>query len=86
MTEVKLVGFMEPLVVPRWLVLFRCNPEQSYEQQLIDDCERACKQREIELDQAMERELFPEVEIAEPEVIPAELLIDWDAYSGGDNE
>lgn len=37
-------------------------------------------EQERELDLQRQRELYPETEVEEPDVVPAELVLTWDAY------
>jgi hypothetical protein len=39
-------------------------------------------EHEQELDLARERELDPPTELMEPELVPAEIVCQWDAYGG----
>jgi hypothetical protein len=43
--------------------------------------ERAWLEHERELDLQRQLELYPETEDAEPEIVPAELVLEWDAYA-----
>jgi hypothetical protein len=44
--------------------------------------ERARLERERALDLQRQLELYPETEDAVPEIVPAELVLEWDAYEG----
>lgn len=48
--------------------------------------EREWRERERELDLARQLELYPETEEQEPDVVPAELVLEWDAYGGTDGD
>lgn len=43
--------------------------------------EHEWREHERELDLQRQRELCPETEVEEPDVVPAELVLVWDAYS-----
>lgn len=43
--------------------------------------EQEWHEHERELDLQRQRELYPEIEVEEPDVVPAELVLTWDAYS-----
>ena len=62
--------------------LFLCNPEGVLELQLIAESEQQVLDHVRELDLEREQELSPQIEVAEPELIPAELVMEWDAYGG----
>jgi hypothetical protein len=58
------------------MILFMCNPEASLHAQLIEDCNRAAEQRELELDLLRELELEPYEEI-HIEKVPLDQAPDW---------
>jgi hypothetical protein len=63
------------------MILFQCNPEESLIRFLIEESERAWLEHEHELDLQREAELDAETPIViEPEVIPAEVVAEWQAY------
>jgi len=64
------------------LTVFICDPWAALEAQLIAECEQQQRDHERELDLQRQQELYPETEAIEPEAVPAELVLGWDAYRG----
>jgi hypothetical protein len=61
--------------------LFLCRPWEAFILSLEAESVRQRIEHEQELDLSRERELNPETEIEVPDVVPAELVLDWDAYA-----
>jgi len=47
---------------------------------LHEIADREFREHECELDLQRQAELYPEVEVEEPDIVPSELLLAWDAY------
>ena len=64
------------------VTLFICNPHAAMEAMLIAESDRQWFEHERELDLERELELNQETEMMTPMFIPAEAVMDWDAYQG----
>ena len=60
--------------------LFVCRPWESFELELRAACAEGYRDRERARDLERLRELYPETETQESDVVPAELVLEWDAY------